>query len=190
MNIQVVTAICAAVTPALLLGGGFWLRHLVNQQLKAKDATIEKLQAAHTVYEARIASLESQRAPELAKDYRVMLEHAEQMAKEKRQLAEQIKSLTDEQKESENAKAILAMMNQIDGLYVAADVLTRAVTGQSNDVVSWSKFTEKITGSAFVPSPTTQDLTLSILKMRGQLQAEIDSRQLTMRHALNALAHR
>jgi len=78
----------------MVLVGGFYLSHFVNQQLKAKDATIETLNAANKLREAEIAALKSDRAPAIAADYKVMREHADKMTEDKRRLDERVAELT------------------------------------------------------------------------------------------------
>jgi len=70
----------SATTSGLVLVGGIWLRYVVNQQLKAKDTTIETLSAAIKLHEAEIASLKGDRAPALAAEHKIMKEFADQMA--------------------------------------------------------------------------------------------------------------
>jgi hypothetical protein len=72
-----------AVNAGLLLVGGFWLKHFVNQRIKAKDAVIE-------LKNAEISHLQGESAPAIATKYKTMKEFADQMTKESQRLAEKL----------------------------------------------------------------------------------------------------
>jgi hypothetical protein len=67
---NLVTSITIGVS---MLMFGLWMRHIVNQQLKLKDATIE-------VKDAEIARMKSEAAPNIAQSYQTMRAHAEEMS--------------------------------------------------------------------------------------------------------------
>lgn len=71
-----------ALIAALMIGYGFWIRNVVSQQHKLKDATIESLNAALTEKEAEISRLKEDAAPKIVKAYREMKEHADEMTGE------------------------------------------------------------------------------------------------------------
>lgn len=68
-----------AVICVVLVCYGLWLKNVVDQQIKAKDATIETFNAAVTAYEAEIARLKGDTAPAIAEAYQTMRAHADQM---------------------------------------------------------------------------------------------------------------
>ncbi len=74
-----------ALIAALMVGYGFWIRAVVSQQLKLKDATIESLKAD-------ISRLKEDAAPKIAKAYREMKEHAEEMTGEVAELQKKIQA--------------------------------------------------------------------------------------------------
>lgn len=123
MIIQAWALISTVITPPLIAGGGFWLRNLVNEQLKSKDATIESLNAAIKLHEAAITGLKGERAPAIAADYKAMLEHANQKTEENQRLKEQMKDLTEDQKKVMNSLALQSRVAEIDGLLLANDLM-------------------------------------------------------------------
>lgn len=68
-----------ALMAALMVGYGFWIRNVVKQQEKLKDAAIQALRAALTSKEAEISRLTSDTAPNIVKAYEGMREHADKM---------------------------------------------------------------------------------------------------------------
>ena len=68
-----------AVMAGLMTGYGFWIHHIVKQQEKLKDATIQALQAALTAKEAEISRVTGDTAPNIVKAYQGMREHADKM---------------------------------------------------------------------------------------------------------------
>ena len=189
------TLVLNVVVAVLLVGYGLWFRNIVNQQLSAKDTTIETLNAAIKLRETEIAGLKGERAPAIAKDYLVMVQHAEQITKEKNELSERIENLTEEQKESKKVRAILGMMAEVDGLAVAADILADAFASRSEK--NWvSSVANVLGGDDSKHSPATYSLTPigdfanAILLASTKLQEEITSRQSTIRNALKIVQYR
>jgi cell division protein FtsB len=67
MTIQAWNIVLNAVVAVLIIGYGIWLRNIVTQQLKSKDAAIGALDAVIKVKEAEISALKSDTAPAIAK---------------------------------------------------------------------------------------------------------------------------
>jgi hypothetical protein len=192
MTINEWILIAQAVTAGLLLGGGFWLRYFVKHQVDAKDATIQSLQAAHGVYEARISSLESQRAPELAKELLVMMQLADQTAKEKRELSERVNNLTAEQKESQKLKPLFGLMYEIEGLTFASETFKEAFTAprptKQVNVLSEGLVSLNLTqaGYSAFTSPIG-DIASAIIGGQTKIQKRIESRLATIKAALKTV---
>jgi hypothetical protein len=70
MTIDAWKLVLAAITPALLLVGGFYLNKFVKHQVDAKDATIEFLRSAISAQQAEISSLKRNERPQLPKTTR------------------------------------------------------------------------------------------------------------------------
>jgi len=103
MTVQGWNLLFSAITAGLVLVGGIWLRYVVTQQLKAKDTTIETLNAAIKLHEAEIAALKGDRAPAIAAEHKIMKEFVDQMAAQKQQLEDQVKNLTASKKADVNS---------------------------------------------------------------------------------------
>jgi hypothetical protein len=95
LTIQEWNLVASVIPTALLLVGGFWLRNLVNQQLKAKDATIESRDATIKLHEAEIASLKAVSVPALVAEHKGAFEHAEHMTAQKQRLEERVLELKE-----------------------------------------------------------------------------------------------
>ena len=78
--------ILQAAILGVLIGGGFWLRHVVNQQLRLKDSQNEALRAERD--QARAAS-----APALAHDLITTSKALDEMAGQKQKLQEDLNQL-------------------------------------------------------------------------------------------------
>jgi len=76
----------------LIVGYGFWLRRIVNEQIRAKDSTIQSLGAAITANQAEISRLKGESAPAIARDYKIMRAHAEQMTSDMMTLRRRVDS--------------------------------------------------------------------------------------------------
>src|SRR5438552_18182126 len=84
-----------ALMAALMSVYGFWIRHVVSEQHKLKDASIEALQYALTAKEAEISRLREDTAPKIAKAYSEMREHADKMTGEVTALQKKIQAQVD-----------------------------------------------------------------------------------------------
>jgi hypothetical protein len=86
MTLEVVNVFINAGILALLIGGGIWIKHIVDQQLKNKDTAIGALEAVVKVKEAQIVVLQSDTAPEIVEAYAKMRAHANQATKDNQEL--------------------------------------------------------------------------------------------------------
>jgi septal ring factor EnvC (AmiA/AmiB activator) len=178
MTIEAWTLLFSAITSGLVLVGGVWLKHVVNQQLKSKDTTIETLNAAIKLHEAEIAALKNDRAPAIATEYKTMREHADRMTADKQALDEQIKKLTESQKEGEKVQQLIKAMSEIDGLTLASNLLTEA-------------FDRYISGMKISPANRVeqdsllQDFMLDILDVVSGIGKEVETRNMDVKRVLD-----
>lgn len=148
MTIQEWTLVFSAVTSGLVLVGGIWLKYVVDQQLKAKDTTIESLNAAIKLHEGQIDSLKGDRAPAIAAEYKTMREHADKMTEEKQALDKQVEKLTEAQKEQAKEHHVGTIMSEIDGLVLASEVM----------MVPFTTYTEALSAPLGPTDTTHEDL--------------------------------
>src|SRR5689334_9780163 len=87
MTVEAWSIIASAVNSGLLIVGGLWLKHFVDQQVKAKDAII-------ALKESEISRLKDDRAPAIAEAYAKMRDHANQVTREAAQVQEKLSKLT------------------------------------------------------------------------------------------------
>jgi hypothetical protein len=127
MTIEAWNIILSAAILVLMTAGGFWLKYLVDQQLKTKDTTIEALKGVVQVKDAHIAALEGNTAPEIVKAYTVMREHADLMTGQLQRLAAQIVELGKQQQESQQMLLPKILGGEIMGLRTAVDILDENV---------------------------------------------------------------
>jgi hypothetical protein len=104
---------------ALMLVGGLWLKYIVDQQLKAKDAAMKVLESTIKGNEAEISALRSNTAPAIAQAYAVMKQHAEDVTGEALRLAEQVRKLSEEVQDTENLTRLDMLLGETTGLLVA-----------------------------------------------------------------------
>jgi chromosome segregation ATPase len=129
MTVQGWNLLFSAITAGLVLVGGIWLRYVVTQQLKAKDTTIETLNAAIKLHEAEIAALKGDRAPAIAAEHKIMKEFVDQMAAQKQQLEDQVKNLTASKKADVNSSD--RFIGETEGLKKSLSILRKHVTAIS-----------------------------------------------------------
>jgi hypothetical protein len=79
MSIQQWNILLNVVVGVLVVGYGIWLKNVVDQQIKAKDSTIETFKAIIEGKDADIARLQSDTAPAIAEQYSKMRSHADRM---------------------------------------------------------------------------------------------------------------
>jgi uncharacterized membrane-anchored protein YhcB (DUF1043 family) len=65
---------------ALMIGYGFWIKHIVSQQQKLHDAAIQSLQATIASKNAEISRLKGDTAPNIVKAYKKVRDHADKMS--------------------------------------------------------------------------------------------------------------
>ncbi len=110
-----------AIMVGLMLGFGVWIRHIVNQQLRLKDTTIQSK-------DAEISRLKGETAPNIAKAYGEMVKHADKMTERFNQLQ---KELEEKAKGNETRDRIMGMIDEqageASGLYHANQILIELV---------------------------------------------------------------
>jgi hypothetical protein len=106
----------------LMTAYGFWLRHIATQQDKLKTNTIESLNAVVVSKDAEIARLKGEIAPEIAKSYRTMMDHAEEMTKKANSLEQETEKLRNELGEKEGLLSTNSLLGKVDGLIAAAEM--------------------------------------------------------------------
>src|SRR5690348_18497921 len=116
MSLQAWNVLLNAAILALLTVGGFVLRHIIKQQLKLKDATIEKLQAAIDLQEAEANRLKDDRAPAIAEAYRQMRAHADQMTQDADKLKARFAQLNRVILQAAKLQTFYQLSGEIDGL--------------------------------------------------------------------------
>jgi len=140
MTIQVWTLLFSAITSGLVLVGGIWLRYVVAQQLRSKDATIETLKAAIELHQAEITTLKGDRAPAIAAEYKVVKEYADKITQDKQKLDEQLRLLTEQRQERDKTRvyppdpADIAIF-EAKGLILGASILLKHLREPSGTVV-------------------------------------------------------
>ena len=85
---EICSVVFQAVVTVLGVSGGLWLKHIVDQQVKAKDSTIETLEAVIKSKEAQISHLQADTAPAIAERYTKMRALADQIAADNAKLNE------------------------------------------------------------------------------------------------------
>jgi hypothetical protein len=123
MTIEAWNIVLSAVIVALLIVGGFWLRHVVTQQLKSKDATIQALEGVIKLKDVRITTLESDTAPAIAKSYAVMREHANQTAEDYQNVLDEYQELMLKKQLSEDLEPAQKVLRDAHGLILASEIL-------------------------------------------------------------------
>jgi hypothetical protein len=98
MTIEAWNIVLSATILVLMAVGGFWLKHVVGQQLKAKDAVIEASKGVIELKDTLITSLQGNTAPAIAKDYAAMREHANQVSEDSQKKSAQLAALTERHK--------------------------------------------------------------------------------------------
>lgn len=78
-----------AVT-VLVVVYGIWLRNVIAQQLKSKDAALDALKAALTSKDAEIARLKAEAAPSIVQEYSTVKQYAMEMTAEKQRTSEML----------------------------------------------------------------------------------------------------
>jgi hypothetical protein len=123
VTIEAWNLLFSAGIAALLLVGGVWLKHVVNQQLKSKDTAIHALEAVIKIKEAEISSLKADTAPAITKAYGDMRQHANQMTDEAQRLSEEVKNLTAHQQRNDLIVSARLLLSESTGLTVAQHFL-------------------------------------------------------------------
>lgn len=144
---------------------GFWLRHIATQQDKLKTNTIESLNAVVASKDAEIARLKGEIAPEIAKSYRTMMDHAEEMAKKANSLEQETAKLRNEIGEKEGLLSTNSLIGKVDGLIAAAEMsvavqqplLTRMKSGENVDASDVFAAINNLTGEVLGLAQATND---------------------------------
>jgi hypothetical protein len=132
MTIESWNLFFSAGIAALLSIGGIWLKHVVDQQLRAKDSSIQSLESVIKSKEAEISALKADTAPAIVKAYSDMRQHANEMTEEVQRLFGQVKLLSAKQVKTVEQRPELftsfqAAVNEARGLHLASDILLQAL---------------------------------------------------------------
>jgi hypothetical protein len=126
MTIEAWNLLLNGTIAVLLICYGVWLKNVVDQQLKAKDATIETLKAAISSDEAEIARLKSDTAPAIVAAYQAMRLHADQMTKDSLSLRRDFEVVAAEKQSAEKRFTLERTMGRGDGMMFATNQLMAA----------------------------------------------------------------
>jgi len=121
MTIQEWNLFLNATMLVLMAAYAFWLNHITKQQDKLKTNTLESLNAVIASMDAEIGRLRGEIAPELAKAYKTMKDHAEEMTKRAGLLEEELAEQKAAIGEKEGLLSVNYLMGKVDGLLVAAE---------------------------------------------------------------------
>jgi hypothetical protein len=105
-----------ALMTALMVVYAFWIRHVVGQQRKSKDAAIQALQATLTVKEAEISRLTQNIALNIVKADGEMREHADKMTAEVMVLQNKIQGQA-------KSTEFIQLLSEFSGLMRGYDIL-------------------------------------------------------------------
>jgi len=90
MTLTIVNTLLNALTLVLVSCYGIWLKKIVEQQLKAKDASIENQGTIIKMHEAAIAHLKEEATPAIVDSYQKVRKFADEMAATNTKLTSQI----------------------------------------------------------------------------------------------------
>jgi hypothetical protein len=106
-----------SVMSGLMIGGGFWFKYVVEQQLKSKDTAIQALEGVVKLKDAHISSLQGDTAPAIAKAYSDMRKHADQITSDFNKASAKLAEIQERKLPHETA------LSQAEGLYLAITIL-------------------------------------------------------------------
>lgn len=107
----------------LMVGYGFWLKHITTQQDRLKNDTVESLNAVIASKEAEIARLKGEIAPEVAKSYKAMRDHAEEMTRRANELEQDSQRLKAELGEKDGLLSSNYLLGNVAGLLTATEMM-------------------------------------------------------------------
>lgn len=131
MTLQTWNLLFSASSFALLTMGAIWLKYVVDQQLKAKDATIQ-------AKEAEISLLKSSTAPALVKAHTELTQYVNDVTQKTQRISEELKEMTKKHEtalhvldlETTSARRTSLMgrpLAESDGLLVALRILLKTM---------------------------------------------------------------
>jgi hypothetical protein len=123
MTIPEWNLILNSVMTGLMIGGGLWLKYVVEQQLKSKDTTIEALKGVVQLKDAQISSLEGNTAPAIAQAYAAMKTHAEGMTVEQLRLSEEVNNLNTQLRTKELTAPVRTLIGESSGILIAERIV-------------------------------------------------------------------
>jgi hypothetical protein len=127
MTIEAWNIVLSSVILVVMAGVGYWLKYVVEQQLKSKDTTIEALKGVVQLKDAHIESLQGNTAPAIVKAYADMREHANSMTEESQRLSVQLGAITKKQKVETEMLLTKILLSEVRGLELASDLLEKHV---------------------------------------------------------------
>lgn len=108
---------------AILLAHSIWLRNVFTRQLRARDATIETLNAAIKLQETHAAALRNDSAQKIVEKYKVMKQQAEEQAGESFRLQQKLKELQIKQAFSEHLASAEKAVAEVGGIFLSQRLL-------------------------------------------------------------------
>ncbi len=125
MTIEAWNILLNSVILVLMVSGGLWLKHIVEQQLKAKDTAIQALEGVVKFKDAHIASLQNDRAPAIAESYAAMRKHANQITEDYQNLVAMYNQITSKEQFAAQLAPANLVLNKALGLNIASDILEK-----------------------------------------------------------------
>lgn len=123
MTIHAWEIVLLAGIVAILVAHSLWLRNVFTHQLKARDTTIETLNAAIKLHETHVAALRDDSAQRIVEKYKIIKEHAEEQASESVHLQKQLKELQSTQVFSEYLASATKAVNEVNGIFLSQRLL-------------------------------------------------------------------
>ena len=135
--------VLSSVVPVLAVPYGFWLKHVIGQQLKSKDAAIAALEAVIKSKEAEITRLQADAAPAITQAYGTMKKHAEDMTSTTHTLSTE---LAQTKQELDSARSQLMTFN-----YYADELEAKMLLDQNTGLLEASGIFQKKLGTIVFP---------------------------------------
>jgi hypothetical protein len=162
MTIEQWNIVLSSIIAVLMVIYGIWLKYVIDQQLKAKDAAIQALEAGLKAKDSEISRLERDAAPAIVADYTTVRQYANSVTEQRIQLQGQLDTLSSEHQRHRSVAPAELLLSEVGGLQIASGLIVQAL----------ERF-----GSAVQPSPDSiTKLVQDIVDVAKQIQHEIGSR--------------
>jgi low affinity Fe/Cu permease len=119
MTVEQWNLVLNTVIGVLVIGYGIWLKNIVDQQVKAKEAIIQ-------MKDERISQLQGDSAPAIATAYATMRQHADKMTEDSTRLLEQLNT-------SEKRHGSERLFGEVTGLITASTLLNSLIAPLTSD---------------------------------------------------------